>query len=199
MDSATAPGAGRDPAAWLADRLRRARGQDPASFDQSGRPVSRLDRPVHRREAHRSARLRDRARPRNSLARFAGPARPALLPDCAFPGLDGAFDLLSCQSGDETLIEIEKAAVAADRLALDRTRVMIERIARGQDLGRLLQTAARLIFSVLQFDRADIVRFHAAAASSLSPSNSAMIWTPPTRRPAFRINRARGCWTNACG
>jgi light-regulated signal transduction histidine kinase (bacteriophytochrome) len=98
---------------------------------------------------------------RNSLARITVPARPALLPNCVFPGCEGAFDLTTSQAGEETLVEIEKAEPEMDRQALDRVRTMVERISVATELERLLQTAARLVFSVLHYDRVDILRFRA--------------------------------------
>jgi light-regulated signal transduction histidine kinase (bacteriophytochrome) len=47
---------------------------------------------------------------RNALSRFASPSRPALLPCRPIAGCDGLFDLSAHFGGDETIIEIERAA-----------------------------------------------------------------------------------------
>jgi light-regulated signal transduction histidine kinase (bacteriophytochrome) len=96
---------------------------------------------------------------RNALARFISPTRPALFLDRQLAGSDGAFDIATSRSGDETLIEIEQASPRGDRDALDRMRAMIDRIAPTTEVEKLLTTAARLIFSVLQYDRVSILRF----------------------------------------
>ncbi len=129
---------------------------------------------------------------RNSLARFAGPARPALLPDCVFPGCEGVFDVTACVAGEEILVEIEKAELAGDRLALDRTRAMIDRIALGMDTKRLLLSATRLVFSVLQYDRAEIVRFNADGSSELVAQQHSHDLDAPEKPPEFsELARAR--------
>lgn len=96
---------------------------------------------------------------RNALARFIGPTRPALFLDRRLAGRDGAFDIATSRAGDEILIEIEPAPAQSDRDALDRIRAMIDRIAQATEAEKLLATAARLIFSVLQYDRVSILRF----------------------------------------
>jgi light-regulated signal transduction histidine kinase (bacteriophytochrome) len=96
---------------------------------------------------------------RNALARFIGPTRPALFLDRRLGGCDGAFDVATSRSGDETLIEIERAPSQGDRDALDRMRAMIDRIVKASEVEKLLAMAARLMFSVLQYDRVSILRF----------------------------------------
>jgi|GEM_PF-5296949 len=96
---------------------------------------------------------------RNALARFIGPTRPALFLDRRLAGRDGAFDIATSRAGDEILIEIEQAPSQSDRDGLDRLRAMIDRIAQATEAEKLLATAARLIFSVLQYDRVSILRF----------------------------------------
>ncbi len=98
---------------------------------------------------------------RNALARFIGPTRPALFLDRRIDGCDGAFDVATSRSGDETLIEIERAPSQGDRDALDRMRAMIDRIVKASEVEKLLAMAGRLIFSVLQYDRVAILRFEA--------------------------------------
>jgi light-regulated signal transduction histidine kinase (bacteriophytochrome) len=96
---------------------------------------------------------------RNALARFIGPARPALFLHRRLTGADGAFDVATSRAGDESLIEIEQAPPQSDRDAVDRLRAMIDRIDQATEVEKLLATAARLIFSVLQYDRVSILRF----------------------------------------
>jgi len=96
---------------------------------------------------------------RNALARFIGPTRPALFLDRRLDGCDGAFDIATSRSGDETLIEIERSPSQGDRDALDRVRAMIDRIVKASEVEKLLAMAARLMFSVLQYDRVSILRF----------------------------------------
>jgi light-regulated signal transduction histidine kinase (bacteriophytochrome) len=96
---------------------------------------------------------------RNALARFIGPTRPALFLDRRLEGCDGAFDIATSRSGDETLIEIERAPSQGDRDALDRIRAMIDRIVKASEVEKLLAMAARLMSSVLQYDRVSILRF----------------------------------------
>ena len=96
---------------------------------------------------------------RNALARFIGPTRPALFLDRRLAGLDGAFDIATSRAADETLIEIEQAPAQSDRDGLDRMRAMIDRVVQAAEAEKLLATAARLIFSVLHYDRVSILRF----------------------------------------
>ena len=71
----------------------------------------------------------------------------------------GGFDVAASRSGDETLIEIEPASSQSDRDALDRLRAIIDRIVQTTDVEKLMATAARLIFSILRYDRVSILRF----------------------------------------
>ncbi len=96
---------------------------------------------------------------RNALSRNATPAPPALLMAVQFPGCEGAFDLAVHATGGETLIEIEPAAPDADRSLFDRLRASVARIAQSADVAKLLRIAARLIFSMLQYDRVAVLRF----------------------------------------
>jgi light-regulated signal transduction histidine kinase (bacteriophytochrome) len=96
---------------------------------------------------------------RNALSRFLGPTRPALFLDRRLAGLDGAFDIATSRTADETLIEIEQAPLQSDRDGLDRMRAMIDRVVHAAEAEKLLATAARLIFSVLHYDRISILRF----------------------------------------
>lgn len=96
---------------------------------------------------------------RNALSRFAGPARPSLLPGWAFPGRQGLFDLAVYASENETIIEIEPAAPSDPRSIFDRARAMIERVAQARGIDKLLQSAARLVSSMLLYERVAILRF----------------------------------------
>ncbi len=101
---------------------------------------------------------------RNALSRNATPAPPALLMAVQFPGCGGAFDqpafnLAVHATDDETLIEIEQAAETGERSQLDRLRASVARIAQAAEVDRLLKIAARLTFSMLQYDRVAVFRF----------------------------------------
>lgn len=95
---------------------------------------------------------------RNALARVAAAPRPALLPRRPIAGLADCFDFAVHAAGEETLIEIEPAA-APDPDALDRARALIDRLAQADGLDRILTMAARLVFSVLNWDCATVFRF----------------------------------------
>jgi CheY-like chemotaxis protein len=95
---------------------------------------------------------------RNALSRFATPSPPALLTGLRLPGCEGAYDLAVHATQEETLIEIEPAAPESDRALLDRLRAFLARLAQAGDLDRTLQAAARLSFSMLQYDRVAVLR-----------------------------------------
>jgi light-regulated signal transduction histidine kinase (bacteriophytochrome) len=101
---------------------------------------------------------------RNALSRFAGPARPALLPGYSLKGCEGVFDLAVYAVDDETFIEIERAGPGDPRAVFDRARAMIERISVLQDVDKLLQAAARLVSSLLLYGRVVVLRFDADGA-----------------------------------
>jgi light-regulated signal transduction histidine kinase (bacteriophytochrome) len=96
---------------------------------------------------------------RNALARFIGPTRPALFLHRRLAGCDGDFDVATSRAGQETLIEIERAPSHSDSDAVDRLRAMIDRISQATEVEKLLATAARLLFSILKYDRVSILRF----------------------------------------
>ncbi len=104
---------------------------------------------------------------RNALSRFAGPARPALLPGWSFPGCEGSFDLAVHASGEETIIEIERSAPGDPRSVFDRTRAMIERVAATQGIDRLLLSSARLLASMLLYEHVAILRFDADGSAHI--------------------------------
>ncbi len=101
---------------------------------------------------------------RNALSRSPTPAPPALLMGVRFPGCEGAFgqptfNLAVHATDDETLIEIEQAAPEGDRPLFDRLRASFARVAQAAEVDRLLKIAARLCFSMLQYDRVAVLRF----------------------------------------
>jgi light-regulated signal transduction histidine kinase (bacteriophytochrome) len=104
---------------------------------------------------------------RNALSRFATPAPPALLTGLRLPGCEGAFDLAVHATEEETLIEIERAAPEIDRTLIDRLRAFLARLAQAGDLDRTLQAAARLTFSMLQYDRVAVLRFDAQGRAAV--------------------------------
>lgn len=104
---------------------------------------------------------------RNALTRCSDHGRPALVQGIGFAGQDGAFDLAVSRRGPQALIEIERAPAQADLGALDRVRAMIERIAHPTTVEKLLTTAARLLFSTLQYDRVTVLRFGGDGATEV--------------------------------
>jgi light-regulated signal transduction histidine kinase (bacteriophytochrome) len=96
---------------------------------------------------------------RNALARLIGPTRPALFLHRRLAGCDGDVDVATSRAGQEILIEIERAPSHSDSDAVDRLRAMTDRIGQATEVEKLLTTAARLFFSVLQYDRVSILRF----------------------------------------
>lgn len=104
---------------------------------------------------------------RNALSRNATPAPPALLMAVQFPGCEGAFDLAVHATDGETLIEIEPAALEGDRSLLDRLRASVARIAQIGEVDKLQRIAARLIFSMLQYDRVTVLRFDSTGRAAV--------------------------------
>ena len=104
---------------------------------------------------------------RNALSRFAGPARPALLAGFSLQGCEGTFDFAVHAVEDETIMEIERAAPGDARAVFDRARAMIERIAGFEDVDKLLVAAARLIGSLLLYERVVVLGFDADGATRL--------------------------------
>lgn len=94
---------------------------------------------------------------RNALSRAAGAARPALLPRRTIAELDGSFDFAVHAAGECTVIEWEPAA-PADAGGFDRLQAMIDRLALAEGTEKTLTLAARLAFSVLNWDFALALR-----------------------------------------
>jgi light-regulated signal transduction histidine kinase (bacteriophytochrome) len=94
---------------------------------------------------------------RNALSRASAAPRPSLLPFRPIAGCEGAFDFAVHGAGERTIIEIERAA-EHDLDALDRARALIDRLSRSDSLDKLALMAARLVFSVLQWDCVTILR-----------------------------------------
>jgi light-regulated signal transduction histidine kinase (bacteriophytochrome) len=95
---------------------------------------------------------------RNALSRAAGAARPACLPRQTISGLDGSFDFSVHAAGESTMIEWEPSA-AADETGFDRLQAMVDRLALAEGTDKTLALAARLVFSVLNWDLAMALRF----------------------------------------
>ncbi|WP_296711473.1 GAF domain-containing protein [Rhodoblastus sp.] len=94
---------------------------------------------------------------RNALSRASAAPRPSLLPFRPIAGCEGAFDFSVHGAGEQTIIEIERSA-QPDLDALDRARALIDRLSRSDSLDKLALMAARLVFSVLQWDCVTILR-----------------------------------------
>jgi light-regulated signal transduction histidine kinase (bacteriophytochrome) len=94
---------------------------------------------------------------RNALSRASAAPRPSLLPFRPIAGCEGAFDFAVHVAGEQTIIEIERAA-EPDLDVLDRARALIDRLSRSDKLDKLALMAARLVFSVLQWDCVTMLR-----------------------------------------
>lgn len=94
---------------------------------------------------------------RNALSRATVSPRPALLPSRGIADCEGLYDCAVHTAGEHTIIEIEPAA-EPDHLALDRARALVDRLAQAKGLQKLLPLAARLAFSLLQWDWVAILR-----------------------------------------
>jgi CheY-like chemotaxis protein len=101
------------------------------------------------------------------LSRFATPSPPALLTGLLLPGCEGAYDIAVHATEEETLIEIEQASPENDRSLLDRLRAFLARLAQAGDLDKLMHAAARLVFSLLQYDRVAVLRFDAEGRAAV--------------------------------
>ncbi len=112
---------------------------------------------------------------RNALSRSALGPRPALLPRLPIAGRAGLFDFAVHAAGELTVIEIETAA-KADPFALDRARALIDRLVQAKDLERLLQTAARLVHSLLQWDCVTVLRLAPDGATRVLAQHRRADW-----------------------
>ena len=140
---------------------------------------------------------------RNALARFAGPAPPAMLPCLVLPGCEGAFDLSVHATDDENVITIERAAPEIVRSLFDRLRATLTRLAQVNDIEKLLQAATRLVSSMLPYDHAAILRIDAdgkACCVAERKSHDLTSWTdghcpietiPPDSRAEYLAARVR--------
>jgi len=121
---------------------------------------------------------------RNALSRAGAAPRPTLLPRRAIAGCEGAFDFAVHAAGDHTIIEIEPAA-AADPDALDRARALFDRLTLTHDLDRLALTAARLVFSVLQWDCVTILRVAPEGEVDVIARQKRTDWPDPAQDAAL--------------
>jgi light-regulated signal transduction histidine kinase (bacteriophytochrome) len=112
---------------------------------------------------------------RNALSRSVLGPRPAFLPRLPIAGREGLFDFAVHAKGELTVIEIETAA-RTDPFALDRTRALIDRLGQAKDLDRLLQTAARLNHSLLQWDCVAVLRLAPDGATRVLAQHRRADW-----------------------
>jgi light-regulated signal transduction histidine kinase (bacteriophytochrome)/CheY-like chemotaxis protein len=94
---------------------------------------------------------------RNALATSDDPARPALRHGLSLPsGL--AFDVSLHRFDSKVIIELEPASRDTDQ-PLEVARMLISRIRNMTSIDRLIESAARLTFAMLGYDRVMVYRF----------------------------------------
>jgi CheY-like chemotaxis protein len=143
------------------------------------------------------ARLRDLLgseeshRLRNLLSRFSAPARPALVSNCRFPGVDGIFDAAVHFNGEEMVLELEASDANSGLTAIDRAAALIDRLEDLGDPDEIGQRAAMLAGAALDAEhtfflilQAEDVRVAGAyrrlGAAPAAPEDLAAFW--PGRR-----------------
>src|SRR5574337_715700 len=94
---------------------------------------------------------------RNALSRAAVAPRPAILPLRSIGDCEGLYDCTVHAAGEQTIIEIERAA-QPDIMALDRARALVDRLSQVREPERLAPLAARLVYSLLQWDWVAVLR-----------------------------------------
>jgi light-regulated signal transduction histidine kinase (bacteriophytochrome) len=136
---------------------------------------------------------------RNALSRASAAPRPSLLPFRPIAGCEGAFDFAVHGAGDQTIIEIERAA-EPDLDALDRARALIDRLSRSDGLDKLALMAARLVFSVLQWDCVTILRLAPEGAAHTLAQHKRPDWPDAAQNTALSAEfsaEARACYLGA--
>jgi light-regulated signal transduction histidine kinase (bacteriophytochrome) len=121
---------------------------------------------------------------RNALSRASAAPRPSLLPFRPIAGCEGAFDFSVHGAGDQTIIEIERAA-EPDLDALDRARALIDRLSRPDGLDKLALLAARLVFSVLQWDCVTVLRLTTEGAAQTLAQQKRTDWPDAAQNAAL--------------
>jgi light-regulated signal transduction histidine kinase (bacteriophytochrome) len=121
---------------------------------------------------------------RNALSRASAAPRPSLLPFRHIAGCEGAFDFAVHGAGDQTIIEIERAT-EPDLDALDRARALVDRLSRSDGLDKLALMAARLVFSVLQWDCVTILRLAPEGAAHTLAQHKRPDWPDAAQNAAL--------------
>lgn len=121
---------------------------------------------------------------RNALSRASAAPRPSLLPFRPIAGCEGAFDFAVHGAGEWTIIEIERSA-EHDLDALDRARALIDRLSRSDSLDKLALMAARLVFSVLQWDCVTILRLTPEGAAHTLAQHKHADWPDVAQNAAL--------------
>lgn len=96
---------------------------------------------------------------RNALARSSAPSRAGLLPRHRFATLDRSFDVSIHSFKGNAIIEFEEAASDGPSSPLEFARTLVGRLSAVTSPGQLIESAARLLRAVLQYDRVMIYQF----------------------------------------
>ncbi len=98
---------------------------------------------------------------RNALARSGQPSRPGLMPRTELPTTGRSFDISVHRFKGNALIEFEPATARGTSSPLEFARTLVGRLSHVATLRDLIGGAARLLRSVLQYDRVMIYKFAA--------------------------------------
>lgn len=112
---------------------------------------------------------------RNALSRAAAAPRPAFLPLRRIAGCEGLYDCAVHAVGEQTIIEFERAS-EPDILALDRARALVDRLAQVKEPERLPPLAARLVYSILQWDWVAVLRLTQDGGARLLTQQKRLDW-----------------------
>lgn len=102
---------------------------------------------------------------RNALATSDDPARPALRHGLQLPS-GRSFDVAIHRLETRVILEFEPASASSDQ-PLEVARVLISRIRNVTNADRLVESAARLVYAMLGYDRVMIYRFEADGAGQV--------------------------------
>ena len=98
---------------------------------------------------------------RNAFAKAGGSEVPGILLGAILPGLSDPLDVTMHRHQDFTFVEFERAAEsgASAEGALDITQMLVRKIGLHTDVGQIAATGARLVRSMLGYDRVMVYQF----------------------------------------
>lgn len=96
---------------------------------------------------------------RNALARSSLPSRAGLLPRHHFAALGRSFDVSIHSFKGNAIIEFEEAASDGPSSPLEFARTLVGRLSTVVSPAQLIESAARLLRAVLQYDRVMVYQF----------------------------------------